>query len=145
MRRKLTRTLDSNVREACRALAAALVTATAVATYVPQAYGASLRLMSMNIAEDTGAPSASDGNAWNYTAGQPRRARAAQVVADTAPDIFGIEEARSNQVADLSGTNLLASSPATLSAAPTAATPACTKASSTARIASRGSNRAFSG
>ena len=97
--------MHDDVREACRALAAALVTA--VALSVPPASGASLRLMAMNIAEDTGAPSASNGNAWNYTAGQPRRARAAQVVADTAPDIFGIEEARSNQVTDLSGTNLL--------------------------------------
>lgn len=82
--------------------------AAVVAAFPPPAPGTSLRLMAVNISGDTGTASSSNTNAWNYTAGEPRRERAARVIAEAAPDILGMEEARYNQITDLTGTNLLA-------------------------------------
>lgn len=66
-----------------------------------------LKVMSLNIAQDTGTPSASNSNAWNYTAGPPRRDRAVRVIADQAADIVGLQEVETNQLANLTTTNAL--------------------------------------
>ena len=64
-----------------------------------------VKVMSMNLSGDSGAPSGSNSNAWNYTGGPSRRERAVRVIVDEAPDIAGIQEVETNQVADLVGTN----------------------------------------
>ncbi len=69
--------------------------------------GIALKVMSLNVLEDTGAPSASNSNAWNFTGGASRRDRAVRVIADEAPDIAGLQEMETNQVADLTGANAL--------------------------------------
>lgn len=71
----------------------------ALATDVP------LKVLSMNVLQDAGAPSGSNSNAWNFTGGPSRRERAVRVIVDEAPDIAGIQEVETNQVADLTGTN----------------------------------------
>ena len=66
-----------------------------------------LKVMSLNILEDTGTP-ASSSNAWIRTSGACRRDRVVRVIVDQAPDIAGLQEAETNQVADITGTNALA-------------------------------------
>jgi endonuclease/exonuclease/phosphatase family metal-dependent hydrolase len=68
----------------------------------------SLSVMSFNILEDLGTPSATDSNKWIYTPGPSRRDRAVRLIAEQAADIVGVQEAEPNQVADITTTNALA-------------------------------------
>jgi len=66
-----------------------------------------IRVMSFNVLQDDGTPSADNANAWIATGGLGRRERAVRRIGEAAPDILGFQEAEENQVEDLTTTNAL--------------------------------------